>query len=97
MKLVYFVLALASLLIHSQTTVSTPQTPKVGKFPSGISPIQRAGPSSNQRLGSSELAYLQARKSKVFCSTWKEVLLRRCTPFQRSSSRLCIQYAQWAL
>jgi len=71
MELVYFVLVLASLLVHSQTTVSTPETPKVGKFPSGISPIQRAGPSSNQRLGSSELAYLQARKSKVFCSTWK--------------------------
>jgi len=77
MDLVYFVLALLSawpLLVHGQSAASTAFTPKVGKCPSGFSLVRQAGPSSNQSLSKSELAYLQARKFDVLPGAWKSYL-----------------------
>jgi lysophospholipase len=77
MHLVYFVLVLLSawpLLVHGQAAASLAYTPKVSKCPPGFTLIRKAGPPSHQSLSPSELAYLDARKSKVLPGAWKSYL-----------------------
>ena len=77
MNFVYFVLALVSawpFLVHGQSAASIAYTPKVGKCPQGFSLVRRAGSPPYQTLSTSELEYLQARKSKVLPNAWKTYL-----------------------
>jgi lysophospholipase len=77
MDLIYFVLALLTawpFLVHGQAAASIANTPKVGPCPPGFSLVRHAGPSHQQSLSKSELAYIRSRKSKVLPGAWKSYL-----------------------
>ena len=77
MNLFSFVIALVAawpLLVHGQSAASIAYTPKVGKCPQGFSLVRMAGSPPHQTLSTSELEYLQARKSKILPNAWKTYL-----------------------